>query len=390
MAFTLLGHLLHAQEPYLEGIARMEDGNYQKAVQLFSIALERDASNPDLILRSAELMFLTEEYGDCIEAANNVNDLSPGKGDFLLARSHAKLGDAPQAVNYLESHMGSDYKLPRHEILLDPAFSGIEDTPAWKSLWRKTWYTENEDFEFEVAYLRKSGNYPDALRKIEDGLGENPRWHRLYAEKGLTLHLIGNWQDAARAWSAAIEILPGQSAYFLGRARSYREIGKYTEGIRDLEQASRKNPEQLELLAEISRICRSAKQYKKAAAYIEQYLLYYPDSPEAHYIKGNIHSDAGQVLQSIVSYNRCLELDKSNAAYYAARGRSYLQSDTWTYAFSDLSMALDLDPGNNETWYLRGLCRLNLGEKEKARADLETAARLGSIPAIGILEKMDR
>ena len=67
-----------------------------------------------------------------------------------------------------------------------------------------------------------------------------------------------------------------------------------------------------------------------------------------------------------------------------------MNSDTWTYAIKDFSMALDLDPRNPESWYMKGICRQEQGDHEGAKSDFEMAAHYGSTEAIEELERMNR
>lgn len=390
LLLILTGILLQAQDPYLEGVARFKEGNLTEAGQFFSKAHETKKGNPDVLLWYAETFYLRGEYQESLQWANKANTLSTGKGEYLIARSLAMLGQADQALIHLEKHLLSGHKLPRHEILLDPAFSGMEYSEPWKTFWEKPWYSENEDLEFEVSYLRKSGDFPGALKQINAGLAERPRWGKLYSEKGITLHMMGNYQDAVRAWSVAIEISPNDPDLYLGRARSYAQLGKYKESIRDMEHASRQKPEMLDLLKELSLLCLSGKQYQDGIDYIQQYILYYPLSSKAHFIKGNIHLEAGQELKALGCFNTCLNLDPGQPEYFAARGKAYMNTDTWTYAIKDLSMALDLDPSNPETWYLKGICRQKQGDQMGAKSDFEMAAHYGSAEAHELLERMNR
>ena len=388
--FNLTGLFLGAQDPYLSGIARLDEKDYLNAGELFTRALDKDGDKPDLYLKLAETCLQSGNFLETIELARKANILEKGKGDYMIARASAMSGQAAEAMIFLEKHMKSPFRLPRHEILLDPAFTGIEKTESWRTFWKHTWYTEEENLEFEVAYLRRSGDYIEALEKIEEGLSTQPRWDELYAEKGQTLFLMGNKQDALRAFSKAIEISPGSTDYYLGRGRTYVELGKYQEGIRDLEHVLRARPEMLNLYKEISLAYMADSKYQGATEYIQEYLLYYPASAEAHFIHGNIHFEAGQFLKALNSFNRCLDLDTSKAKYFAARGNAFMNTDTWSYALKDFSMALDLDPFNPETWYHKGMCRLKLQDREGARSDFQTAARYGSSEAAEILERMNR
>ncbi len=386
IAASLTGVLTEAQDPYLEGIARLGEGDLTSAVSLFGRALENNGSNPDILLKIADAHYRAGDFRLAIEYATRADSLDPGKGNYLLARSFAGRGNAEKAVSYLRKHLESADKLPRPEIILDKAFSGIEESQAWKALWKQTWYSEAEDIESEVTYLRRSGEYVAALEKIDESLKSNERWDNLYAEKGRALDLMGNHQNAVSAFSRAIEISPGIASYYLGRARAYEALGKFTEGIRDMEHALRLEPEMIGLYKEISLLCRDAGNYRKATESILQYLLYYPSDAEAHYICGNVYYESGQYLKALAAFNRCLDLDTGKAEYFIARGNIYLNGKTWSYAIKDFSMALDLDPFNPETWYLKGLCRLNMQDPEGARSDLENAVRYGSKNARELLE----
>ncbi len=387
LILNLAGAYLGAQDPYLSGIARLEEGDLQGARVLFTTAIETKGANPELLLKLAEIHYLSGAYQLAIESAKEANRMESGKGNYMLARSFAITGQAAPAVQYLEKHLKSGFKRPRHEILLDSAFASIEETTDWKALWRQTWYSEVENLEFEVAYLRRSGDYVAALEKIEEGLSENQRRDELYAEKGHILFLMGNHQDAIRAYSQAIQI-SGPAAYYQGRAEAYIQQEKYTEGIKDLERTLRLQPEKLNLYKRLGLLNQSAGNYPEATENILQYLEYFPASAEAHFICGEIYFDDRNYLKALGCFNRCLALDTGEAMYFEARGKTYLNTDTYAYALNDFTMALDLDPFNPRIWYMKGLCRLKLQNKDGARSDLEKAARYGSVKARQLLEEM--
>ena len=199
---------------------------------------------------------------------------------------------------------------------------------------------------------------------------------------------MGNHQDAVRAYSQAIQI-SATAASYQGRAEAYIQQGDYQDGIKDLERTLRLQPEKLSLYKQLSLLNQSDANYTKATESILQYLEYFPASAEAHFICGDIYFDEGNYLKALGSFNRCLAMDTTEARYFEARGKTYLNADTYTYALKDFTMALDLDPFNPQTWYMKGLCRLKLQDPEGARSDLENAARYGSNEARQLLEKMD-
>ena len=53
-------------------------------------------------------------------------------------------------------------------------------------------------------------------------------------------------------------------------------------------------------------------------------------------------------------------------------------------------MALDLDPDDHEVWYLKGLARWNMNDREGAMNDWQHAARLGSPKAAEKLQQLSQ
>ena len=86
---TLPGIYISAQDPYLEGYARWNEGDYMNAEINFSKALENDSTNPDLYLKLADTHFRKGEFTEAIRLAGHANRLSEGSGDYLIARSYA-------------------------------------------------------------------------------------------------------------------------------------------------------------------------------------------------------------------------------------------------------------------------------------------------------------
>ncbi len=387
---TWLPARAQVKELYLKGIARSEQGAYREARMHFEEALTYDRDDPDCLLRLAEACQRSGDPQAALEYLQQAEAVAPGIGSYLLATIHASSGNAREAVKHLESHLSSPYKLPSHRILLDDAFLAIEDSPEWRSLWTGTWYTEDEELLQEIHYLAGSDESLQALEKIDTELEEREDWDALHAARGNVLLGMEQYNGAIQAYSRAIEINAANPSYHYGRAQSYIAQEKYENALPGLERAYRMEPEKLELLMEIAQVYHKAGRFSKAAVYMERYLEFYPEKTEAHFLYGQICFDSGQYIDALDQFNACLQLETTDPRYFAARGKTYLKTKTYTYALNDLGMALDLDPNDHEVWYHRGLVRWYLNEREGALRDWERAARLGSFKAAQKLEKHAR
>jgi tetratricopeptide (TPR) repeat protein len=378
----LLAGLLHlsalGQDPYLLGIARLQEGSYDEARNYFEQLLATDTDDPEGLLKMAETYYLAADYQHAITYLERIEDQRPGMGSYQMAKNYAKLGDAGMATLYLEKHLRSEYKHPSSKILLDEAFLSLETSREWKSLWKNDWYTEDELLFQEITYLTGSKDFLDALDLIEQSLDGSADRALLLCARGAVFHGMGNYQNSIQAYTAAIDLTRMNAQSFHGRAKSYMALGKFKDAIPDLKRTLLLQPEKLELLKELSEANRAAGNFDQAAKLVQDYIVYFPEQAEAHYKHGIILFESGKYLKALSSFNHCLELETNDPRFFAARGKTYLATSTYTYALNDFGMALDLDPKNHEVWFQRGMVKWQTNDREGSIADWELAARYGS------------
>ncbi len=93
---------------------------------------------------------------------------------------------------------------------------------------------------------------------------------------------------------------------------------------------------------------------------------------------GEYYYDGGDYMNALKYFNINLKEDPVNSQYFKARGKTYLKTATYKYAMSDLSMSLDLNPDDAETWMYLGLAKIQSGDKTNGCSDLQKAQQLGN------------
>ncbi|MFC2098375.1 tetratricopeptide repeat protein [Bacteroidota bacterium] len=376
------------QEIFLKSIALADQGAYQEARTELEKALSLDSDNPAYLLKLAEVCYNSGDTPSALNYCERLNTHAPGKGSYLLATIYAESGNTGEALKYLEIHLDSQYKLPSDKILLDDAFFSLEDSPEWKKLWSRDWYSADEELLQEIRYLTVSGEYLQSLETIDEELPWRKNWDELHAARGKVLLKMGQYQGAIQSYSDAIALASEKPEHYYGRASVYIMQGNYRQAIPDLEKTVRMEPERLDLLLETGAVYHKAGQLIRASDYLDRYLEYYPDHTEARFLAGQILFDSKKYIDALDQYNACLRLDTGDPRFFKARGKTYMETKTYKYALNDLGMALDLDPYDPETWYLKGEIRWLLNERQGAIRDWEQAARLGSYDAARKLEEM--
>ena len=162
-------------------------------------------------------------------------------------------------------------------------------------------------------------------------------------EKGYKSGMSGNYTDAAKAFSKAIELNPKLADAYYNRGTAYSNIGNYQQAIKDYSKAIELNPQ----LA------------------------------EAYNNRGTAYGKLGNQQQAINDYNKAIELNPQDADAYFNRGNAYGKLGNHQQAIKDYSKAIELNPQDADAYYNRGNAYAKLGNAQRAFENLKIAARLG-------------
>jgi Tfp pilus assembly protein PilF len=98
--------------------------------------------------------------------------------------------------------------------------------------------------------------------------------------------------------------------------------------------------------------------------------------PELNLTRARIYLATGNPANARADLDVFIQHNNSNARAYINRAGTRFPADM-KGVISDCDKAIELEPGNKNAWFLRGLARYELGEKEKACADFSQAIELG-------------
>jgi tetratricopeptide (TPR) repeat protein len=386
LIFTVV---VFAQQPVdylIKAKALTDNGKAREAIMLLSEALSKSQDNR-FYLQRADAYVSVGDYSNAIADYQSADKIAVGSGEYGLSRIYALKGDVKTSLYHLDLNISSSFKKSEKEIMLDPAFSVIENTPDWRQFWKKERYNVFEKKIPEIEYYISTGNreevnsilsaltndYPDnnstqyakalvdfsvqnytgaitILTKLTSADRKNEVWLRLLAK---TQAVSGNHAGASLTYSQLIDLGIADAKLFLNRAECYRETGEYDKALKDL----------------------------------SGYLDLYPDNKDALSLTGKIESESGDNLKALDYFSKNLKLHPNDADCYVDRANSYFISSTWNYAISDYSMALDIQPANPDVWLNKGIALLNTGKTDDACHDFRKALSLGNKKATSYISK---
>lgn len=86
--------------------------------------------------------------------------------------------------------------------------------------------------------------------------------------------------------------------------------------------------------------------------------------------------DAGDALQAQQLFGNATVVKPASAAAWFGKGQAFFAQSAWDKALRCLSIAVKFDPKHAGAWASRAEVWHNLGDEEKAKADVATLAGL--------------
>jgi tetratricopeptide (TPR) repeat protein len=369
-------------ENFLRARSLMLTSNFDSAIYYLDRAMEESPDNITYTYNRGLCNFELKRYDKALTDFLFVNKRRTGMASLMLAKTESRLKRDELAIKYLREHLGSQYKIPEKDILLDNDFMHLESGAAWKALWReKEWYSPADRDLQEIIYMKSRGEYLEVINRLN--ALDQKRYKRTLVHQYLaeTYLVLGNKKAAAEALDRSIAADTRNMESLKLRIDLFFSSGNLAQANKDCERLLRQAPDEFEHYLVSATIQSRLGEYEKSLRSVNYYLFFYPDSAKAYNVLGLVHYNNGKHLDAIKAYNKTLALDQGKAAYYFNRGRAFAATKTHVYASRDFSMALDLNPVDPEIWFMKGLTELELGSRDSACFSFRKAAQLGKYEA---------
>jgi tetratricopeptide (TPR) repeat protein len=361
----------------LKARALKEAGNPDAAIILLNGAIN-ETKESRLFVERAEAKILKGDYSGAISDFNEANKLTPSSGEYGLSRIYALKGDAGTALYHLELNFNSPFKRSEKEVLLDPAFSTIDNRQEWRQFWKKDWYNSTEKSLSEIEYYLSTGKTDQAkevLSELKKSSGSNE--DILFAESLISI-ATGNFPEAMKVISGLENTNPQNEKYLRVKAKAQTGASDPAGASSTYSQLLGSGVADAELFMLRAECYQKTGETDLALKDIKKYLEFYPDSKAALSLAGKVEAKSGDNLKAIEYFSENLKLHPNDPECYVDRANSYFVSKSWDLAINDYSMSLDLKPANSDIWLNKGIALLNSGNVDDACHDFRISFNLGN------------
>jgi tetratricopeptide (TPR) repeat protein len=374
----------------MAGCAFYRSGNYAKALESFTVAISRNNADERLFLYRGRVLLELKDYDNAIKDFSEANEIIPGVGDIWLAKANALAGNADKALAFLKSHLASEFRLPEDSIKKDRAFESLHSSQGWYAIWDQEWYTDGEKAAKEAAYYVKKNQPDNAISYLDEEITKPQASPNLFAVRARVYLKQGNYASAIADYTSALDLQKkgGQGQPFTGlnpeesnyynRALAFLGAGRFKDALADFNKTMKEVPENFNGYLKRAEAYAGMENYDAARKDVLFYLNYFNNDQKAVFQCGEYYYNGGDYMNALKYFNINLKEDPVNGLYFKARGKTYLKTATYKYAISDLSMSLDLNPDDAETWMYLGLAKIQNGDKTNGCSDLHKAQQLGN------------
>ncbi len=367
--------------------AAFDGGEYNSSLQWLDSCIAKKPKNFAYWVRRGEIQFNLARFSESIESSLKAEKLKLGSSSYILAKAYCMMGDTSSCINWLKGYLGLSEKETEGMIKLDPAFANLYSTKVWKELWLKDWYSPLEKLVADAKYSIATYQWEETLDLLNPRLkGSKPR-PQLLALRAEAYFGLGSFDNAVDDYSIAIKRSKKNHSYLAGRAQAFIKLTKYNSAINDVTKAielSGGKPQYYRIRAEAYHL---NKQYQLAFNDISFYVSFYPSDSEVSFLFATIAVDAGYYVDALFTLGKLIKSNPQKAAYYYIRGLAYVKTQNYSLAEIDLNIAVEKNYQLADSYYYRGISRLNLDKKDDACSDLEQASKYGNFKSQELIYK---
>ncbi|KAI9487968.1 hypothetical protein BDB00DRAFT_773427 [Zychaea mexicana] len=213
-----------------------------------------------------------------------------------------------------------------------------------------------EEIKAQANQEYKTGNYNEAVRLYSEAIEASPKTATYYANRAAALTMLGKYKEAAADCRSATDIDPSNVKAYMRAGKCHINLGNLEEATRQYEQAYQLDSNN----AQVQRECQNLQSVKSYIGQMEAYM------------NGNQWGLAGNSLDRAITF---VDKDRVPVKWNIWRAECALGQKKWSEASRIVNYLVRLDTQNPDVLYLRAHVFYGQGDNAKAIAHCMEALR---------------
>ena len=252
-------------------------------------------------------------------------------------------------------------------------------------------FTQIQDMnKADSAYARanasvSSGDIAGALLLYQKAIQAEPQSADVHNDYATALALKGSWEDASAEYKTATLLKPGDELFHANYARSLMKLGRKSDAETELKLAYKINPKNKTVVSALADVCVKQGDLSRASLILKEGLQIYPSSADLQnrlsYVLAQESQQPGDewVLELALEHaNDAVKADQKSIQALLNLGSVQILKHDSANAVGTYRKAVQLAPGNAETYYLLSSALEKNGDRAGSVKALQKFLELGS------------
>jgi len=343
------------------GVVYLAQNKNEKAEEAFleTIRLKPDLALAHLNLADAYLGLnrageAVKEFQRALELAPQDKDLAFG-ANFNLGSLYYRGRDYPSALTYLENARALNPKHSQVLLSLCDVYFKLRRAEDGAAVLQELSQLAVESPGLHLGLgllLTENERYAEAALHFEQARKFLPPTFELLQGMGTTHYYLGDYSDAQKDLSQALELKPSPQSYFiLGKVYLAQNDPRAIEAFRNCVNL---DPGRDDAWEELSRELAKRKAFDQAIEAFQRYVEIFPQKPFAHLLLGEAYYNKSTYSKAVQQFQNALELNPQLARTYYSLGEVYKTVGRTEEARTNFQHALQLNPQSALTNYNLG------------------------------------
>lgn len=363
-------------------ICQWNAGNSQAALVAYSKAIEKAPHEGSFRLYRS---FIYQDLQACEQAERDLDEgvrLCPIDPEMFSYRALIRLqqNNTAGAMDDFQEAIRLDPNFGYAHFRLGWLYSCLEEDKVAAAIEHLTRAVDlNEQVEVRLyrslAYLGQN-KQALAMEDCECVLAIEPNNAFAHGVRGRILQSDGQYEEGIAACSRAIELGHEHPMVFLARAICYAATDQPTLAMSDCDVALALEPNNPWTIQFHGRLKLQSGDLDAAMEAFQRVLKLVPDWAEPREQISIVHRMKENPQASVDELTLLIERHPKQVSHYVHRAFAFTQLQEYQKAASDYDRAIELDPENDQLYFLRGNFRRDCQELELALADFERVMEL--------------